>query len=300
MPKALELQGRRHHGPCSKTHHPGAGQHQPGVCGSIHSRSIMIQISARRAEAAIHSGKEGGGVVEGVVAYQHHGNARKTCRGAKQRWTPGYHGCMGEVSCGTRVPSPGCFLVPFRGLRFPPWLLCSRILGPPLRLFAAPANLGILESPSLAVVAVGQPGRRRCLFLCHKRLRPYQSPVTGRQVKTEKKRGPSCTREGETAYLRTWSRSRCLPRHQTWLRHRAQNASEGMCSGSQCQASSVQGRTALSTLQPKLDGARRQPAKPSAQTCGTALRQVLQQAILARSCDFLSHATLAAAGRSFR
>ena len=59
-----------------------------------------------------------------------------------------------------------------------------------------------------------------------------------------------------------------MPRHQSDLaKTSCQNASEGMYSGSQCQASSTlqgakqQGRTALSVMQAKLDGARRRPAK---------------------------------------
>ena len=53
---------------------------------------------------------------------------------------------------------------------------------------------------------------QQVLFLPLAPLRPHWSPVTGRQVKTEKKRGPSCTSEGETAYLKTWSRARCTCR----------------------------------------------------------------------------------------
>ena len=58
-----------------------------------------------------------------------------------------------------------------------------------------------------------------------------------------------------------------LPRASDLAKTSYQNASEGMYSGSQCQASSVPqsgkqwGRTALSVMQPKLDGAWRPPSK---------------------------------------
>ena len=44
-------------------------------------------------------------------------------------------------------------------------------------------------------------------FLPEAPLRSYPSPVTKRQVKTEKNREPSCTQAGETANFRTCSRS---------------------------------------------------------------------------------------------
>ena len=67
-------------------------------------------------------------------------------------------------------------------------------------------------------------------------------------------------KKGETAYLRTWSRARVLAKGIRLTKTSCQNASEGMYSGSQCQASSMlqsakkQGKTALSVMQPKLHG----------------------------------------------
>ena len=49
--------------------------------------------------------------------------------------------------------------------------------------------------------------QERDIFLPQAPLRPYRSPVTKRQVKTEKNREPSCSQRGATANFRTCSQS---------------------------------------------------------------------------------------------
>ena len=99
-------------------------------------------------------------------------------------------------------------------------------------------------------------------------LRPYRSPVTGRQVKTQKKRGPSCTRKGETAYLRTERAGPGVLAEDVRLGEGiVPDPNTGMYSGSQCQASGVphtamqQGEISSGVMQLELDGARWQQSK---------------------------------------
>ena len=100
-------------------------------------------------------------------------------------------------------------------------------------------------------------------------LAPLSSSVAGHceTSEDEKETGAQLHKKGETAPQNLEQGTGYLPRASDLAKTSCQIASEGMDSGSQCQASSMlqsakqQGRSALSVTQSKLDGERRPPAK---------------------------------------
>ena len=122
-------------------------------------------------------------------------------------------------------------------------------------------------------------------FLSLAPLRPNRSPVTGRQVKTEKKRGPSCTREGETACPRTGSRAWCACRGSgAWPRHRSRHHTQGRSQGANvklpghCTLRCSRARSALVSAAKSgwCTAAAIQAA--SSKTCGPAIRPACRRA----------------------
>ena len=69
-------------------------------------------------------------------------------------------------------------------------------------------------------------------------------------MKTEKKRRPSCTKKGETAYLKTSCQNASEDMHREPM--------SGFQHAAECEAA---GENCSQRVQPKLDGAWRPPAK---------------------------------------